>query len=38
MEQDPSAFKKLDGVVDALTMDQNVVMEHASVCESGNYW
>jgi hypothetical protein len=36
MEQDPSAFQKLAGVVDVLTMDENVVIERASVCASGN--
>jgi hypothetical protein len=37
MEQDPFAFQKLVGVVDALKMDQNVVIEHDFVCASGNY-
>jgi hypothetical protein len=38
MEQDPSSFQKLAGVVDALKMDQNVVIERASVFESEQCW
>jgi hypothetical protein len=34
MEKDPSAFQKLAGVVDALTMDQNAVIEKDFVCAS----
>jgi len=37
LEKDPSTFHKLVGVVDALTMDQNVVIERAFVCASVHY-
>jgi hypothetical protein len=37
MEKDRFAFQKLVGVVDALTMDQNVVIEWASICASGHF-
>jgi hypothetical protein len=36
MEQDPYAFQKLAGVVDAIKMDQIVVIEQVSICASGN--
>jgi hypothetical protein len=36
MDKYPSAFLKLVGVVDALEMDQNVVIEQAFVCGSGH--
>jgi len=36
MDQDPSSFEKIAGVVDALTMDQNVGIEQDSVCARGN--
>jgi hypothetical protein len=35
-EKDPFAFHKIASVVDALTMDQNVVIEWAYVCASGH--